>query len=70
MMDLEKPNILQGRQNRGAGGAAAPPLFREIHLFILKFDPKNIKSQIIYCVPPPQYLRRPLSFREVVTPLL
>ena len=29
-----------------------------------------MKSQVILIVPPPQYLRHPLNFKEVVTPLV
>ena len=53
----------------GGRGAATPLVFREFHLFSLKFHPKNMKSQVILNVPPHQFLRRPLSFREVMTPL-
>ena len=47
-----------------------PPLvFREFHQFSLKFHTKNMKSKVILNVLPPQFLRRPLGFREVVKPL-
>ena len=45
----------------GAGGATAPPVFRDFHLFFLKFYPKNFKSQIC-----PSIFAVPISFRKIV----
>ena len=59
----------QGRQKWGGKGGGCPPSFLRFSPIILKFGPNNVKSQIIPNVLPPQFLRCPLSFREVVTPL-
>jgi hypothetical protein len=43
-----RPAILQGRRNRGAGGASAPPLWREGGLSPLIFPNTHINTIIIH----------------------